>query len=176
MKQIKLFVGPKASDEWRTPPALFAAVRRDFLQRRETVDMAATRENTLSPYWCGPGSPLNIDDALQGSWEDAGNIYGQVWCNPPYSQPLLAMFVEKFLRSQVAGVMLVPASVETQWFRAAMTGGKCHEVWFLTRRVPYLRPDGKRASQAMFPSCLLVKHNTKAPARPNVGYWSWEAK
>jgi len=176
MKQIQRVVGPKASDEWRTPPALFAAVRRDFFQNRDTVDMAATRENTLSPYWCGPGSSLFIDDALQGSWEDAASIYGHVWCNPPYSRPLLEQFVLKFLIRQVAGVMLVPASVETQWFQRVMNWGECHEVLFLTRRVPYLRPDGKRASPAMFPSCLLVKHNTKAPARPNVGYYSWEAQ
>lgn len=176
MKQIQRVVGPKPSDEWRTPPALFAAVRRDFFQQREVVDLAATRANTLSPYWYGPGSPLMVDDALQGAWERAGDLYGQVWCNPPYSQPLLPQFVAKFLTSRVAGVMLVPASVETKWFQQVLTSGQCHEVRFLRHRVPYIRPESGVSSGAMFPSCLVVKHHSVAPARPIVDYWTWKGE
>lgn len=172
MKQLKMIVGAKPSDEWRTPPALFDAVEGSFGQR--WVDMAATAENSLCQAFVGPGSALG-NNALVEDWEYLWRTLGPLWCNPPYSQPLLAQFVYRFLGARVDAVMLVPASVETKWFQDVMTSGQCHEVWFIRQRVPYVRPETGKAAGAMFPSCLLVKTGSRMKRRqPYVDYWTWK--
>ena len=111
MKQLKMIVGSKPSDEWRTPPALFDAVERSFGTR--WVDMAATAENSLCQAFVGPGSGLG-NNALVEDWEYLWRTLGPLWCNPPYSQPLLAQFVYRFLGARVDAVMpiIAPAAIQ----------------------------------------------------------------
>lgn len=168
-KLVRRVVGPKVSDEWQTPRTVFDAVCRDFGMR--TLDAAAHTQNALCPQFWGPGSTLR-PDALATNWTLYPTL--RLWCNPPYSQPLLAQFVDKFLAADVNAVMLVPASVETRWFQKVMETGRCHEVRFVRKRIRFERPGGGAAVQAMFPSALLIKHLSVPPRRPSVDYWHWE--
>lgn len=89
-------------DDRRTLPEVFAPLHAEH---QFTIDAAASAENALLPrYW------TREDDALRLSWGAE-----RVWCNPPFSQPLLEQFVEKAWIEMVDGtcelvVMLLPAN------------------------------------------------------------------
>jgi len=95
-------------DDRRTDLAFFATLHA---QHGFTVDAAASDDNALLPrYW------TRETDALRQSWSGE-----RVWCNPPFSAPLLERFVEKAWWEMVDGsadlvVMLLPANRCEQGF------------------------------------------------------------
>jgi site-specific DNA-methyltransferase (adenine-specific) len=135
------------SDEWATPPALFA--RLDALYGPFSVDVAATAENALCPAYF-----TSDDDGLAQRWR------GRVWCNPPYGGDA-GRWVRKARESVEAGdalivVCLIPARTDTRWWHRDVQG--VAEVEFLERRVRFLRPGGVEVpgGGAPFPSAVVV--------------------
>jgi hypothetical protein len=86
------------------------------------LDAAANERNTRCPCWCG--------DGLTEPWAT------RTWCNPPYS--LKQAFIERAIEQtdSCTSVLLLPASVETRWFRHALA--HCTQLAFLCRRVSFL--------------------------------------
>ena len=94
------------SDEWSTPPDYFAKVNARL--GPFDLDACCRHETAKAPAFFVKG-----DDALTQDW------FGNVWVNPPYSEP--AKWCEKAVMEiahdhvrQV--VMLLPAAVDTHWF------------------------------------------------------------
>lgn len=126
-----------ASDEWETPPALFAELNRIF---RFTLDACATAENAKCPVFFSPA-----EDALQQEWR------GVVWMNPPYGRQIGA-FMEKALAAARAGatvVCLVPARTDTRWWHDYARHGL---RIFLRGRLRF----GAARHTAPFPSALVI--------------------
>lgn len=95
-----------------TPPEFLDAVRSRFgiIQ----WDLAALRDNNVvqdgSSYF-GPDQRIpEYRDALTQRWWGEGLC----WCNPPFGA--IGPWVEKAAREQANVLMLLPASVGSEWF------------------------------------------------------------
>ena len=106
-----------SSDEWRTPGELHANIRQRYGQFH--WDLAATPLNAFCERFI-----TKEENALSVDWCALG---GLKWCNPPYSRPNLPLFVPKMRlcveRCQHGGVMLVPATTDTEWWQDTIWGG-----------------------------------------------------
>jgi phage N-6-adenine-methyltransferase len=126
------------SDEWETPPDLFAALDREF---HFTIDLAALPHNAKCADFISPG-----EDALTRKWE------GVCWLNPPYGAKL-ARWMKKAHDSAQAGavvVCLLPARTDTQWW---------HDYVMPYAEIRYIRGRVKFngiINSAPFPSVIAV--------------------
>lgn len=129
------------SDEWATPPELFARWNLAF---NFTVDVAATPETTKVPecYF------TEETDGLAQSW--AGH---RVFCNPPYSN--ISEWVDKAIEETARGChlvfLLVPARTDQAWFRKLMELDRC-DLWFFRGRIKF----GTGKAGAPFPSVAAI--------------------
>jgi phage N-6-adenine-methyltransferase len=145
-----------AKDDWETPPALWAALNREF---GFSWDVAANSRNYKGARGCffGPGSEFG-EDALSMGW---GPFTGPCWCNPPYSRGLQRQFITKASLERVNGittVMLIPARTDTRAFHTYIWDAHEHrpykgiEVRFLPGRIKFVGA----AHGAPFPSMVVV--------------------
>lgn len=78
------------------------------------------------------------DDGLKQEWP-----VGRIWMNPPYAQPLMGKFAERFaaeVRQGSEGIVLVNNATETVWFQTI--AGECSAICFPKTRIRFLDPDG----------------------------------
>lgn len=126
-----------------TPPEFLEAVRERFGDL--VWDLAATRENKVAPLWLGPGSNAG-ENSLAVDWAMLDGHAGHVkWLNPPFGK--IAPFAKKCAQQASAEgrgtiVMLVPASVGTNWFaryvhRRALVLALSPRLTFIGQKDPY---------------------------------------
>lgn len=171
-KRLQRVSGPKASDFWRTPSDLFAALDSEFMFG---VDLAADQENHLCLGWLGPGGVQ--EDAFAASWEDVlvDAACDAAFLNPPYSEceRWLARCAEQIedMPSCVI-VVLVPYTPDTRWWRHTARAVEIREI---PHRVRYLKADGQTAAGAMFPSAIVVFRPQPGVVRgePRHVTWTW---
>lgn len=119
-------------DLWRTPQWLFVAIQR-YIGVKFDVDVACNKNNALLPYFIGVER-----DALKCSWGEPGTV---AFLNPPYSK--ITPWIDAAIREQARGVttvMLIPQSLDTQWYERA---AECaNETVILSGgRVAFVEPD-----------------------------------
>jgi phage N-6-adenine-methyltransferase len=118
------------SDEWWTPPEVFAPLHQEF---GFTLDVCAgSAEASRAPLHVPPQV-----DGLRTEW--AAHLARKVcWCNPPYST--VAKWIEKAWRERENGVttvLLINNITETQaWHRYVLDGAA--EVRFIKGRVHFI--------------------------------------
>lgn len=98
-------------DLWRTPQWLFVAIQR-YIGAKFDVDVACNKDNALLPNFIGVER-----DALKCSWGEPGTV---AFLNPPYSK--ITPWIDAAIREQARGVttvMLIPQSLDTQWYERA---------------------------------------------------------
>lgn len=129
------------TDEWYTPPELFAALGLTF---------------DLDP--CSPLDPTDshvpaerrltiADDGLSARWPP-----GRVWLNPPYG-PQVERWV-RALRYHGDGLALIPSRTDTAWFHREAVHASA--LCFVRGRIRFLRPGGEVGTQPGFPSLLMA--------------------
>ena len=126
------------SDEWPTPPWLFAALHAAF---RFTLDPCATHANAQCPQHF-----TRAEDGLAQDWGAH-----TVFMNPPYGRAI-RLWMHKACASAHAGatvVCLVPARTDTHWWHEYALRG---EVVFLRGRLKF----GGASHSAPFPSALVI--------------------
>lgn len=183
------------SNEYRTPPEVFEPLHREF---GFTMDVAATLENALTRphdsktcHYIGPwdsehgtGSTWRLalpgercpgcgvavgwfftkkDDALSQDWEGE-----RVWCNPPYSAPLVGQFVEKCAEHAKAGglaVMLLNATTtDTRWFHKHIWDEVMNrprervDVRLRSKRIAFLDDKGVPQKSPRYSNMVIVFH------------------
>jgi len=125
------------SEEWATPPALFAKLDAEF---GFSLDPCATPENAkCSSFY------TRDDDGLSKPW------HGSVFMNPPYGDTIglwMAKAWEEARRGALV-VCLVPARVDTAWWHDYAARG---EVRFLRGRLRF----GGAVQSAPFPSAIVI--------------------
>ena len=113
-------MGSSESPEWYTPPRIVERV------------VATLGEVDLDPSW-HPESPVQAhttytvtDDGLSKRWT------GRVYLNPPYGREIdawITRLVEEFEAGTISeAIALVPARVDTEWFRRLDPFPRCF-VW-----------------------------------------------
>ncbi len=121
-------------NEWYTPP--------DILDRARAV---------LGGFDLDPASSLKAnemvqaeqiftaaDDGLSREWP-----VGRIWMNPPYAQPLIGQFSERFaneIKRGSTGIALVNNATETEWFQTLSVFGGA--ICFPRGRVKFLDENG----------------------------------
>jgi phage N-6-adenine-methyltransferase len=78
------------------------------------------------------------DDGLAQEWP-----VGTIWMNPPYAQPLMGQFADRFaaeIRRGSEGVVLVNNATETAWFQTI--AAECSAICFPKSRIRFLDPEG----------------------------------
>ena len=127
------------SDEWATPPELFAKIDRRFGPLE--LDVCATAENAKCPRFF-----TRDQDGLQQTWT------GRCWCNPPYGRGI-GQWVKKAWESAHAGatvVCLLPARTDTKWWQDYVS--RFGRVEFLRGRIRF----GGCENSAPFPSAIVI--------------------
>ncbi len=125
-------------DEWYTPP--------DFLDRVRLVLGEIDLDPASSAFAQKTVGAKRFftkkDNGLTKSWS------GNVFCNPPYSSPLISQFAEKFTASSEgkmnAGIFLVNNTTDTAWFQSLL---KRYSVCFTAGRIAFLTRSGERMNQ-----------------------------
>jgi len=78
------------------------------------------------------------DDGLSRDWP-----VGSIWCNPPYSQPLMGQFAARLAQAARDGshvIVLVNNATETAWFQ--IIAAECSAICFPKARIKFLDPQG----------------------------------
>jgi phage N-6-adenine-methyltransferase len=121
-------------DEWYTPPEVMTVVRAVLggINLDPASCAEANRVVCADGYYDKTANGLSI----QAPWK------GTVYLNPPYSQPLIGQFVDKFIEEYEAGrmtrgIMLVNNCTETGWFAALATR---FPVMFGSSRIKFYNP------------------------------------
>ncbi len=88
------------------------------------------------------------DNGLVQEW------HGNVWMNPPYSQPHIQLFIEKMVSEVEAGraqqaIALTHNYTDTAWFHCAAE--HCQAICFTRGRIAFLSPDGDKAAPTRGP-------------------------
>jgi site-specific DNA-methyltransferase (adenine-specific) len=129
------------SPEWPTPQWLVDQLAAEF--GPFDTDPAATRSNAKAPRFY-----TIEDDGLTQPWP------GRVWLNPPYGRTIAAWMAKA--RDEVADgnadrvVCLVPARVDTKWWRDSTRSASLVRIW--PGRIVWT----ENGQPAPFPSAIIV--------------------
>lgn len=136
---------------------------------REAVKKAHVAQNSGNNEWYTPASFIEAARAVMGGFDldpasseianrtvQADRIFtqeddgikqdwplGRIWMNPPYAQPLMGQFADKFaaeVRKGSEGVVLVNNATETAWFQTI--AAECSAICFPKTRIRFLDPEG----------------------------------
>jgi phage N-6-adenine-methyltransferase len=136
-------------DDWETPDDVFDIVNNSF-DKRIILDVAADESNTKCEKFYSQSQ-----NGLLQSWE----CNGLWWCNPPYS--LKEEFLVKAWSEYNCGhpgIILLPSSQETLWFRQYITAHKLRRVVW-PGRIQFLI-NGKRMTRIDKDGNSVVSGNT----------------
>lgn len=132
------------SDEWETPQHIFNKYNDIY---KFTLDAAATSLNAKCTNYFTKES-----NGLEQGW------YGNVWCNPPYSN--VKLWIQKAYEESLKGItitMLLPARTDTiAW----------HEYIFPHAKVEFLKGRLKFSNSknsAPFPSAIVIFQTDPLP-------------
>jgi phage N-6-adenine-methyltransferase len=128
-----------ASDDWATPPHVFAALDAEF---HFELDVCANAENAKCERY------FTLADAgLSQTWR------GRVWMNPPYGRTIGAWMLKAATSARAGStvVCLVPARTDTAWWHEqVIVAGS--EVRLVRGRLKF----GNGRNAAPFPSAIVV--------------------
>lgn len=120
-------------DLWRTPRWVFEGIQKALNLTFDT-DVACDEVNKLTENFVGVEK-----DALVSSWGEKGTV---AFLNPPYSK--IGPWIDAAIRERKAGVttvMLIPMSLDTQWFVEAMQNGATSVHCVVGGRISFVEPD-----------------------------------
>ena len=141
-----------SKQNYGTPPEFIEAVVKRFGPLN--VDLAAEAGNAICEHYF-----TKEDDSLAQDW----NLQiGRLWLNPPYEN--IGKWAKKCLDSRKQILMLIPASVGSNYFRDYIFG-HC-EVYFLNGRITF-----NGCTQPYPKDCMLCVYGGSIKTE----IWKWKA-
>lgn len=122
------------NNEWYTPEQYIDSARRVL----GTIDLDPASSDVANRTVKASKIFTADDDGLSQEWP-----VGTIWMNPPYAQPLMGQFADRFaseVRRGSSGVVLVNNATETAWFQTIAL--ECSAICFPRSRIKFLDPDG----------------------------------
>jgi phage N-6-adenine-methyltransferase len=132
--------GGTGNDEWHTPPRFLEPVRRVL----GTIDLDPASSDAAQLTVRAVKYFTKEDDGLEHDWD------GHVWLNPPYSQPLIAEFIDKLIAECNSGrvreaILLTHNYTHAKWFEVAARYAT--SICFTAcPRIKFIDPDGDEAN------------------------------
>lgn len=118
-------------NEWYTPSFLIEAARESM----GWIDLDPASNKLANETVKAENYYTILDNGLTKEW------YGNVWLNPPYSQPEISDFSNKVAKLEfIQACVLVNNATETAWFQNMMSVCTC--ICFLKGRVKYNDKNG----------------------------------
>ena len=135
------------NNEWYTPPTFIEAAREvlggfDLDPASSEVANATVKASRIFTA---------EDDGLAQEWP-----IGSIWMNPPYAQPLMGQFAERFsaeIRRGSTGIVLVNNATETAWFQTM--SAVCSAICFPKARIRFLDPAGNATGTPLQGQAIL---------------------
>lgn len=126
-------------NEWYTPLVYIEAAREvmdEIDLDPATSEYGQSRIKATAYY-------TTENDGLKQPWS------GRLWLNPPYSNPLLSNFIDKFVKEYQSGniteaIILTHNYTDTKWFHKAEI--QCSLICFTLGRIKFEDKDGNVAS------------------------------
>lgn len=141
-----------SSDEWYTPKNII-----ESLGPFDTDPCAP-----IKPLWATAKTMYNKnDDGLTKEWE------GRVWLNPPYSRPLIELFVEK-MANHNNGIALLYNRCDSKMFQDIIFK-KANAMLFMKHRIKFYRPDGTLGGSPGCGSILIAFGEANVSSLRNCG-------
>lgn len=152
----------KSKQDYGTPPEFIAAVEKCF--GKLVIDLAASADNVKAPYYL-----TAEDDFLKQEWVVGRGLpdASLAWLNPPFEN--LAPWMAKCKADADKGariIMLVPASVGSEWFAKYVWG---HAAVIVVR--PRITFEGCKDPYPK--DCMLILWGDWE-ARPMFDTWRWK--
>ncbi len=126
----------REGDEWSTPVEIIEAARLVLgcIDIDPATNLPAQQRVRATTYY------TKEDNGLLYPW------FGRSWMNPPYSYPLIELFMEKLVREYengnvTAAIALVNSRTDTKWFHAASAAATATCLY--RGRIRFLRPCGE---------------------------------
>lgn len=118
-----------ATEEWYTPPHVFAALGCDF-----GVDVASPGAEVT--HWI-PARRFIKDGSLERDWSD----FGFIWMNPPFGgrNGLIPWLVKFFTHGD--GIALVPDRTSAPWWQRFAR--QADAILFVSPKLKFIGADGK---------------------------------
>lgn len=133
-------------NEWYTPAKFIESARAVM----GSIDLDPASSEMANRTVMAGSFYTKYDDGLTKKW------FGNVWLNPPYSQPLMSMFsdavVEKREEYEQA-IVLVNNATETQWM--AQMFDICDAVCFVFGRIKFIDINGNPSGAPLQGQCIL---------------------
>lgn len=127
-----------ATDEWYTPPRVFAALGVNF-----NTDVASPGR-TVTPWI--PATNFITADSLTAEWK------GFIWMNPPFgARNGLVPWLDRFIAHH-NGVCLVPDRTSAPWWQ--WWAAHMELILFVTPKLKFIGPDGRPGASPAQGTCL----------------------
>lgn len=151
----------KVSDQWRTPPELYAYLY--FVYGPFDIDLCASKDNALHPEFFS-----FENSAWTANWDEIERSNGhhfRIFANPPFSKPNLQVFsdlaadyAQKTPYCSITAV--IPAATGTKWFKENVVR-RATEILFLTGRPAFLDQQGKPQADNRYDICIVTWEHYK---------------
>ena len=131
--------GKRNGDTWFTPPRYIKMVN-DILGVIELDPFSSATANEIVK---ATRFFDESDSAFEKDWRSK-----TVFMNPPYSNPLIRLAIDKFIeqlnKHNFEAIVLTNNATETRWFQKLLSCAKA--VCFLNHRISFYNVDGKTSS------------------------------
>lgn len=150
-------------DDWETPDFVFEQIQAAFKYRLH-IDVAASTFNSKCVFCI-----TKETDALKvGRW-GTGATGSMWWCNPSFrlKKLFLAKAHEQFALG-CEGIMLLPSSVESLWFRRSIVYHRLpYLIW--PGRISFIDPDTGEPGTGNCGGSVIVAFTRQRPLPPIAG-------
>ncbi len=128
------------------------------------LDICAEAHSKKAPLHFGPGSALEVYDALKAPWPTMHRT-SLHWGNPDFRRK--ADWVGRVLYHGYQTVLNIPLSTDMHYAAMLHEDSRCH-ITMITGRPEYIPPEGIKASKPKGPTVLVAMNFLVSPLPPSI--------